>query len=128
MRITPFKYVLLLAFGVCTAALAIGAQQPSEQGPPPATCEQAQRENAAYRDRIASLERQIDATNEEAKTFYMRAEFLTDLAADQDRLISRYRELNVREAARVDDLRRELVEVRAALERERRRGARRAGR
>jgi len=93
-----FTNVAFLSF-VLSVALLMGtdlalrahAQQPSEQGPPPATCEQALRENSAYRDRIASLERQVDATNEEAKTFYMRAETWFDAYRSALRLADHYR-------------------------------------
>jgi small-conductance mechanosensitive channel len=71
---------------VTVTALAAGAQQPREQGPPPADCAQAMRENAAMRERIASLERQIDAVNEEAKTFYIRSAHLEQALADERRL------------------------------------------
>lgn len=76
------------------------AQQPREQGPPPDSCQQAERENTAMRDRIASLERQVDATNEEAKTFYLRASHLWEAYAGAIRLADHYRAELARERAR----------------------------
>lgn len=102
-----------LLFGT-DLALRAQAQQPSEQGPPPATCEQAMRENAAYRDRIASLERQVDATNEEAKTYYLPAATWHDAYLSTMRLADHYRN----EAA---TLRGELAAARAESQGRRRR-------
>src|SRR4051812_31691505 len=112
-RVTATVFITLALFMVAMN-IAAAAQQPRVQGPPPADCEQALRENNAYRDRIASLERQVDATNEDAKTWYIRAAHLEELAADQDRLVSRYRELNLRMADRLTAVERENDELRAA--------------
>jgi hypothetical protein len=100
------------------------AQQPRVQGPAPADCPQALRENNAYRDRIASLERQVDATNEDAKTWYIRAAHLEELAADQDRLVNRYREELFYTRARLERAE-HLLERRALPEGRRRRPPRR---
>jgi chromosome segregation ATPase len=89
------------------------AQQPREQGPPPASCPQAERENSAMRDRIASLERQVDATNEEAKTFYLRAQHLWEAYAGAIRLADHYRSELAYERARYTALENELKALRA---------------
>ena len=66
-------------------------QQPRVQAPAPDSCDQAMRENAAYRDRVSSLERQIDATEESAKTFYLRAATWETAYFNAMRLANEYR-------------------------------------
>ncbi|MBA3241172.1 MAG: hypothetical protein H0T60_08085 [Acidobacteria bacterium] len=92
---------------------AVSAQQPREQGPPPDSCPQAERENSAMRDRIASLERQMDATNEEAKTFYLRAQHLWEAYAGAIRLADHYRSEMARERDRNIVLEKEIKALRA---------------
>lgn len=89
--LTVAAIVLTCLFVASGAAALSSAQQPREQGPPPATCQQVERENTAMRERIASLERQVDATNEEAKTFYLRAETWFDAYRSAARLNDHYR-------------------------------------
>jgi hypothetical protein len=72
-------------------AVAPRPQRPREQGAAPQTLEQCQREDAAYRDRIASLERQIDADEETERTLFLRVAMNWDAYQGAIRLADHYR-------------------------------------
>lgn len=118
---------LLTVLTLAALAVAEPTQQPREQGPAPATCEQALRENSAMRDRIASLERQQDATNEEAKTYYIRAAHLEHALTGAERLAGHYRESAARAWDRVREVEHRLdaAEARARRDVDHRRSRRR---
>lgn len=112
--------IMAAAFTVTASFSATGAQQPNREAPPPATQEQCQGENRAYRDRIASLERQLDAEAETAKTFMLRAAVATDAMIAAGRLADHYRLMVANREADLEDLRAELRELRRRPRREKR--------